>query len=350
MAILKTPKVFTVGNSSENEFTPEQIELLTLQIRDWFISDACDRSYADPLAKAREFVDQCLKATTASGKLWSKAPDDFDKRIKIKTLFDMEDGNHVAQNPNKTPEAKRNAEHREAIDQASVSSNPTDSHVMNYMKQLETDILDAYPELNTPVHKPNVMRLALLYSEQERIRIELVGAKDAARNKKIDTLNTLQKAISDTMKALDIYPEQLRKRMDQQRQGSVGDLVALIDGDAEFKAREKRWALTLALQLWWMTKHPDGKRTGPQIHDFEMWHLTRTRPIRYECSCGRQVTLVEGFTPQELQEYLIDNGVLIEKPIIPQLMTEEDLDGLADYTGSESTPSESAEGEVIDGG
>jgi hypothetical protein len=199
------------------------------------------------------------------------------------------------------------------------------------------EILNAYPELDTPAHRPNVKRLALLYSAQERIGLELPTLKGKDRDNAITTLSTLQRSVSDTMKSLDIYPDQIRKRTAAQTDGSVGDLVAMIDDDDDFRERERLWALTLALQLWWMTQHANGRGDGPQISDFEMWHMTRTRPINYECKCGHKVVLVEGFTPEELRDYLIANGVLLKKPVVPNYITEEELDGLQDFGREEPT-------------
>lgn len=335
MAMMEeAPKVFSVGTLDEDAFTADEIDLLVYKIRDWFASEECDRNYSDPLGEARAQVEQCLHATTKAGKRWRKVPEDFETRIKIRTLYDMEEGKHVSQQRAKTVEARANADHKRDLDAAKRGqgvNTATLAHLQQYQQNLSDDILATYPELDTPVHKPNVDRLALLYTEQERIRLELPGAGGKTRRDHIDTLSVIQKSVTDTMKALDIFPEQLRKRMDQQRTGSVGDLVATLGGDSEFKEREKRWSLTLALQLWWMTKHPNGKNTGPQIHDFEMWHLTRTRPINYTCKCGHEAVIVEGFTPEDLRDYLLENGVLVDKPILPQLVTEEDLNGLESY-------------------
>ncbi len=333
MAMNDTPRIYTVGTGSDDDFTPDQIELLTMQIRDWFISDECDRNYADPYKEAKDKIEQCLQATNAKRQPWLRTiPKTFESRIKVKTLFDMEDGEHISQDRAKTPAARANQSHGQSL--KDKATKVTSAKVTKYQDDVEQDILQAYPELDNPVHRPNVVRLAMLYAEQERIRIEMPGAQAGVRIKKIETLALLERTIKDCMKALDIFPDQIRKRMDKNREGSVGDLVALIDEDLDFKAREKRWAQVLALQLWWMTKHPNGKKTGPQIHDFEMWHLTRTRTMHYTCKCGVEVQLVEGFTPDELLEYLAQEGVLIEKPILPQLYTEEDLDGLAVYDGS----------------
>lgn len=350
----KIPRVFSVGPNPENDFTADEIDLLVYKVRDWFASDECDRNYSNPLKEAKDKIEQCLQATTATGKIWLKAPDRFEDRVKVKTLFDMEEGNHISQERAKTVLAKQNEAHRQALAQARQTGQgpgtATVESLQKYQQNLQKEILDAYPELDTPVHKPNVTRLAMLYTEQERIRMDLPGSSGKARRDHIETLSLLERTIKDAMKALSIYPDQLMRRMNQQRSGSVGDLVEQIGEDADFKDREKRWALTLALQLWWMTKHPNGKKTGPQIHDFEMWHLTRTRPIRYKCKCGHESIIVEGFTPEELRDYLVDHGVLIEKPIIPQLLTEEDLNGLEKYTDAESTFEDQSDSREVDSG
>lgn len=347
----KTPnvKVFSVGTGKNDDFTPAQIELLILKIRDWFISPECDRNYKDPFTEAKNAVQQCLEGITKADKIWKLAPAEFSDRIRIKTLYDMVDGRHVAQSPYKTDSAKANAAHSNAVTQANNS--PIDlgiEHILaKYQADSQLEILKAYPELNTSVHRPNVLRLAMLYTEQERIRLMLPGASASHRKNHIETLSLLQKSITDTMKSLDIYPDQINRRIAKQTQGSVGDLVALLEEDEEFKAREKRWAQTLALQLWWMTQHSNGRQNGPQIHDFEMWHLTRTRPINYTCECGRNVVLVEGFTPEDLRDYLLSEGVLVEQPILPNLITEEELNGLESYGRNEPTAEdEDSEGDV----
>lgn len=350
---IDTPQVFSVGLEDSNDYTPDEIELLIYKIRDWFISPECDRNYSDPLKEATDKVQQCLEGTTKAGKIWKTIPLTFSNRIRAKTLYDMEDGKHVAQQRDKTVVAKRNTKHRKDKEIAKYKP-PTQGITATlelYQLKSEQEILDAYPELNTPVHQPNVRRLAMFYTEQERIRLELPGASSHTRKNHIETLSLLQRSISDTMKSLDIYPDQVNKRMDAKRKGSVGDLVALLDEDEEFKDRERRWSLTLALQLWWMTKHSNGRQNGPQIHDFEMWHLTRTRPIRYNCECGRDVMLVEGFTPEDLRDYLVLHGVLVEKPVLPQLLTEEHLHGLEAYGNDQSTPEDTDnEGSLDTGG
>lgn len=332
-------KVFRVGTGPEDDFTPDEIELLTFKLRDWYVSPECDRQYDDPLGQAQEVVKQCLLGLTKDGKTWKNASNSFAQRIKIKAQYDMDTGKGIPTSSIKSPAAKRFHENQDAVEaaKAATTHQPVPmASVAQHQQDLEQAILDAYPELDTPVHRPNVKRLALLYAQQEVVSTELLTAKASSRKTLLETLATLQKTIESNMKALDIYPDQLRKRMDAQRQGSIGDLVAMVEDDNTFREREKLWALTAALQLWWMSAHPNGKKTGPQLHDFEVWHLTRSRPVHYTCKCGHEAILVEGFTPEELKAFLVDNGVLVEKPIIPHVITEDDLDGLAEFGDSQS--------------
>lgn len=335
------PKVFHVGEDEDADFHPKEIENLVHKIKDWFISPDSKRSYEDPLQEARNKVEECLLGITANGEFWKNAPDQFAKRIRMKTGFDMSKEQEIRRAMEAL--AKRNeaksAEEADALREIFENKHFTSpsEYLEAYQEVQQSDILQAYPELDTPAHRPNVKRLAMLYTEQERIRMELPGAKGKERADAISVLNTLQRTITDTMKSLDIHPDQINKRTASKADGSIGDLVAMLDEDDSFRDREKLWSLTLALQLWWMTQHKNGRGDGPQISEFEMWHMTRTRPIRHKCKCGYETVLVEGFTPEELKDYLIENGVLVETPVIPNLLSEEDLNGLSEYSGDQSS-------------
>lgn len=336
-------KVFKVGHDATDDITPEQVELLTYKIRDWFSSDACTRVYEDPTDEAREQVQQCLLGVTKDHVPWGRAPKTLAGRVRAKCMYDMDKDAGIQYKMDDRLDVRR-ARERDEVAQAAKDATAPGGKLVNaqldqYRMKLEAEIIAEYPELDTPVHRPNIRRLSLLYSQQEKVSMELDVAKATTRKTLIDTLATIQKTVESVMKSLDIYPDQIRKRMDQQRKGSIGDLVVEVESDEDFAKREKLWSLTEALQLWWMTQHLNGNKTGPQIHEFEMWHMTRCRPIDYKCECGREVVLVEGFTPDELRDYLVENGVLVEKPVIPQLIPEGDLDGLAEL-GNTSAPDE----------
>lgn len=348
------PIVFTVGTAEEDDFTADQIEALVYKIAHWYDSEDSGRNYPDALKAARKHVHQCLIGQTNAGKTWQRAPKTLEDRIKIKCNFDLssDTGIRVPQKgrprvyplPNEAEQARI-----QKTDEIAESSAPLAAFSDNrkYQDQMEKEILEVYPELDTPAHRPNVRRLAMLYAQQESVNLELSQAKGRQRKDLIDTLATIQTTVDRAMKSLEIHPDQLRKRIDSQKEGTIGDLVSKLASDKEFKKREKQWALTEALQLWWMSEHLNGQKNGPQLHPFEVWHLTRTRPIKYTCDCGREVTLVEGFEPQELRDYLVENGVLVEKPVNPHMTSEEDLEGLATFGKEDSTGESPDESEDV---
>jgi hypothetical protein len=314
----------------DGDFTPKEMDLLAYKIAEWFNSDDCDRTYDDPLQAAKEKIRECLLGITSDGKRWTRCPETFALRIKSKTMYDMETGWGKPVEKRKSPASKKYHENAPARAGAAAvtKSNPVMSTFDQdkYMRDTTSQILKTYPELDTPAHRPNVERLSLLYLQQEVISRELrVNSSFKRQQEAITSLNTLQRTIQDTQKSLDIHPDQLRKRMDAQRSGTLGDLVELLDGDEDFAKRERRWSLTLALQLWYMANHPNGRGDGPQLHPWQIWHMTRSRPIEYTCKCGHRVTLVEGFEPEELEDYLIQEGVLIREPLIPGLISERAL-------------------------
>jgi len=38
---------------------------------------------------------------------------------------------------------------------------------------------------------------------------------------------------------------------------------------------------------------------------WEIWHKTRNKPVKYTCRCGEIVTLLGGFTPEEIEKALV---------------------------------------------
>lgn len=344
------PIIFTVGRAEEDDYSPEAIEAIVYKIARWFDHPDSGRNPDDSLKDARKAVQQCLLGKTNAGKTWQRAPKRFEDRVKIKCGFDLDKDEGIVTKQQGRPRVriptKQEAKVIQSIEDTIGSPTPLASMFdsRKYQLQMEKEILEVYPELDTPAHRPNVRRLAMLYAQQESVNLELLQVTGKQRRELIDVLSTIQTTVDRAMKSLEIHPDQLRKRIDTRKEGTIGELVAKLDEDHEFKERERRWALTEALQLWWMSEHPNGTNNGPQLHPFEIWHMTRTRPINYTCSCGREVILVEGFEPHELRDYLVENGVLVEKPVNPHIISEEDLEGLSEF-GKENSGDEPVDAE-----
>lgn len=331
-------KQYVVAADGSGDFTPEEIDKITLRIATWYSSPNSGRAYPDPFEQAKKHVQEALLCETSDGRTWKRAPEDFEGRIKIKCQYDIiNDVGHVSGGRVQEfggraldPKAKAGA--------GSIrSNNPAVAgfDAEKYRAKFEKEFLTDYPELDNAAHRQNVKRLSLINAQQQVIDIELsTGLRGKAREEALSALETLEKMSERTMKLMDIHPDQLRKRVSQQKEGSFSELVAKLEDDKEFLERERIWAMQAALQLWWMTQHDNGRGDGPQLEEWELWHMTRSRLINHKCECGREYPLVEGFTPQELHDYLVKRGVLVYEPLKP-LVPDGAVDGMKEFFASE---------------
>lgn len=322
------PKVFTVGEDKRShDFTPDEFEKMVYEVAVWF---GKTRNVTDTVKEAREVLKQCLEGKTQDGRIWKSAGQNFNNRVRAKASYDLEAHDGIVRSKFGRPKKARK---QELSDGTKVIVEQTDHakvltsqfNPKTYRDRIERDLYKAYPELDNPAYKPNVRRLSLLYAEQELIDLEMQAASGNANKRQtlLESLDKVQKNVAATMAALDIHPNQLRKKLDKRREGSLGDLVAALDGDADFAKREKDWALQLAYQLWWMHNHPNGRGDGVQMEEWEIWHMTRSRPIKHTCRCGQTDIIVEGFTPKELREYLLRNGMNLTQPALPVIKQRE---------------------------
>jgi hypothetical protein len=332
-------KMFRVGDGPDADFSMLEIENLTLRLIAWFKDPKCDRNFSDPEQQAKDIIQQCLKCVKQDGDPWKNAPHTFQSRIRVKAAYDMETGAGIPIRASKHPDAVRRLD-KEAEESANAVQDIipalVEFDIEEYRQKQLRNILSTFPELDNPVHLPNVRRLALYYSQQEMIdRMVSSGSVKPGTPKSsdiLDELESLNKSIDALMKTLDIHPDSLRKKIKENTDGTLGDLVVMLDMDEEFKEREKLWALQAALQLWYMHEHPNGDLSGPQMEEWEIWHMTRTRPFSFTCKCGiKYHNIIQGFTPKELKEYLIKHGILIEVPAIPGLITHEDVEGIGEF-------------------
>jgi hypothetical protein len=323
------------------DFTYEYIETVILDCAKWWAKPESGRKYADPIQMAREKIRECLLGLKPDGTVWDTAPNDFRKRVKIKCNYDIKakKGVPVKQRRRKLePEAAEGAKQLHGMTPVSSSVD-----IEAVSTQYVEDILSEFPELDNAAHLPNVESLADVYTQRKVISNELkFGVKGAVRTQLLEQLKTIETMADSMMNKLGIHPNQVRKKLTENANSSIADLVSQIDEDTEFREREKQWSLQLALQFWWMSEHNNYRQDGPNVSDFEIWHATRSRPIRHKCSCGRETLLVDGFEPLELRDLLVKEGVLVEVPVIG-LFTSEELRGLA-TAGLEVTHEETIAG------
>lgn len=356
----KGKKIYTVGSKAKgDDFDKAEIELLIYKIARWFASEECDRVYDDPMEAAKEKVQESLLAKTADGSPWQVAPNTFEARIKSKCLFDMETDTGISVPRVKAPHAVAKRD-KDAIRKAKNLSGSVNFDAEKFRESFEKQVMKEFPELDNPAHRPNIRRLSLILAQQEEIDryLDTMSSGDFSKKRMnmVEGLERIQKMADSTMKSLGIHPDQVRKKLNMQEAGTVGDLVATIENDEDWREREEQWRLTLALQLYWMSlPHEIGPRAGRlpgvQLHPWDIWHMTRSRPIDFTCPvCSTQYELVEGFEPQELYDYLVGKGVLVEEPVIPQLTSEDDLKGIDDHFGKKDDDDSPEEEEVEDNG
>lgn len=329
-----TPKKFVVGNKDEGaDFSREEIDALVYKIAMWFSSPNSGYNFDDPVEEAKKKVQQCLLGVNSKGEPWRGAPTDFAKRIRAICNFDMESETGIPNRRNSKRVAQK-AHDEEAKEAAKEIANSNPVAIQfdqeEYRRKLEQDTYAAFPELDNPATRPHVESYSLLMAQRKVIDMELaLNPKSKQRDALLKSLKTVNEMADAQMRMLGIHPDQIRKNVSSRASSTVADLVAQIENDEDFRHRERVWALQLALQLYWMSEHYNGRKTGPQLHDFEIWHMTRTRPIKFKCRHGEEYTIVEGFEPHELRDWLIREGVLVEEPVIPNLISADDLKGLA---------------------
>ena len=333
-------KQFVVGDKSTGaDFSKEEIEALIYKLALWFKSDECDRAYDDPVASARQKVQECLLATTEDGSPWKMAPHEFAKRIKAKCSYDITTDTGIS-----SPRVKRGEGRKLSKEAKEGAASLKDGNAVMaafdqnaFRGKVEADILLAFPELDNPAHRPNVESLSGMYAQRKVIDLELAAGVTAnKREVLLKSMKMIEEMADTTMRRLGVHPDQIRRRISDRTASSVADLVAQIEDDDEWRKREKVWALQLALQLWWMSEHPNGRKTGPNLADFEIWHMTRNRPVNFTCRCGVTTPVVEGFEPKDLWAWLVKEGVLVEEPVLPFIKRDE-LTGLNDYFSQDGT-------------
>jgi hypothetical protein len=331
-----TIKQFIIGNDiGDGDFSHAQIEEMIVNLAKWFAAPESGMSYPDPLETARAKVRECLLGVKADGSVWQQAPDDFRKRLKIKANYDYKAKRGVPvkkrtreRNVDKTAKAKATGVRVTKMQPVHATTN-----VEAESESFTADILSVFPELDNAAHRPTVEALGDVYAQRKVISAELkLGVTASKRDTLLNQMKTIEMMTDSMMSKLGIHPNQVRKKIVDEADSSVADLVAHISDDKEFQKREKQWSLQLALQLWWMSEHNNYVQDGPNVSDWEIWSLTRSRPIRHKCKCSYECVLVEGFEPHELRDMLLHEGVLIEQPVMGNFMTAEDLAGLATFT------------------
>jgi hypothetical protein len=174
--------------------------------------------------------------------------------------------------------------------------------------ELRESYLKQFPELDNVASRTELEMLCDLQMQQERQRLKLLRATPDFN---AGTLLDLSKAVVELKKALGIHPDQLAKRVDPDRQGSIAEAIKKLSPGGVDRARElrDRFFLEEMLQLWKMyhTPSPNPNSGGYQLDDIRLFAHTKCRT----CACSRcgQRNFV-GIDIEEIEEYLEHHDVI----------------------------------------
>ncbi len=280
------------------DFTEEQYKKWLSQLT-WWVSSRMT-NIEDPAAYAEKVIKAGLNGTKVDGRPWTGVSTDFFKRVKQLAGYDLNLGIGVREPTRKTH-----------INPAHTASKTTELPPLDLKEAMELrhsyikELIQKYPHLDTPVYKPKVEELAETVIKSRMISNEFLTSRGTTLEKLSKIRESLHKQIGELMEFLEISPKQrLTKALDA-KNSDVGSIVARLEsyGDT-WKEFEKIDSLRELLQLYKMLKstRPDG---SPQLNDWELWHMTRNRPIKFTCRCGESYELLGGFTSDEIEQALL---------------------------------------------
>lgn len=288
---------FAIGKDFREEDFHKWIDQLI-----WWIGDRFPR-IRDPREHAEKIMKAALNGTKLDGNEWVGISDDFFARVIQLSGFDVKRGvgvrdpkNHASQTHVVT---KKSGEKTKDIPPVDIQEG------MKIRADYVADLLHKYPHLDTPVYKPKVEELAETIVKSRMISVDFI----LSRGKELELLSkireSLHRQISELMKFLEIAPEQHARKQLDAKNADVGSLIAKMEAYGEvWEEYERLDALRELIQKYRMLKNirPDGT---PQLNDWELWHMTRNRPVKFTCKCGLTYELLGGFTPEEIEAALV---------------------------------------------
>ena len=264
------------------DFTEEQYTKWLSQLT-WWVSSRMP-NIENPSTYAEKVIKAGLNGTKVDGKEWVGVTTDFFKRIKQIAGFDLKLGIGVRE------PVKRN--YNSPVHTAGKTEELPPLNLeaaMELRQNYINDLIQKYPHLDTPVYKPKVEELAETVIKSRMISSDFLTARGTTLERLSKVRESLHKQIGELMEFLEISPKQRLTKTLEAKNSDVGSIVARLEsyGDS-WREFEKIDALRELLQLYKMLKstRPDG---SPQLNDWELWHMTRNRPIKFTCRSRRNL-------------------------------------------------------------
>lgn len=288
------PEIYAIGVN----FTQEDYNKWTEQLT-WWIGDRMPK-IPNPRVHAENVLEAARYGRKLNGDAWKNVTKDFFKRVMLLTGFDLKSGVGIRDPRKNQPKSGVRR------DVTSQDMAPLDlSEALKLRTQYITDLMTKYPHLDTPVYKPKVEELAETIVKSRMISNDFIASKGKQLAELSKVRESLHKQIGELMEFLEISPKQRVTKTLESKNADVGSLIARLESYGEvWKEYERLDSLRELLQFYKMLKssRPDG---SPQLNDWEIWHLTRNRPTKFTCKCGETFELLGGFTPEEIEQALV---------------------------------------------
>lgn len=284
------------------DFSQEQYDKWLSQLT-WWVTDRMP-NVADPKLHASKILNAARYGTKLNGEPWKGVSQDFFKRVIALCGFDVQHGVGV-RDPFKSsghlgrPKGSLNKLNADEVPPINMTE------AITLRDQYTNDLLAKYPHLDTPVYKPKVEELSETIVKSRMISADFVAAKGKALADLSKIRESLHKQIGELMEFLEISPKQRVTKTLDAKNADVGSLIAKLESYGEtWHDFERLDALRELLQLYKMLKseRPDGT---PQLNDWELWHMTRSRAFKFTCRHGETYELIAGFTPEEIENALL---------------------------------------------
>lgn len=286
---------FKIGEDFSKEDYEKWLEQLT-----WWIGSRMP-NIQDSAAHAKTVIRAALNGSKLDGQPWPGVSNDFYKRIKQLVGFDLEKGIGIRE-----PSPTIRMVSKEHTKSKTTVLPPIDlEKTMQFRQEYVNDLITKYPHLDTPVYKPKVEELAETIAKSRMISTDFMTASGAALEKLSKIRESLHKQIGELMEFLEISPKQRVTKLLDSKNADVGSLVARLESYAEYWSEYERIdALRELIQLYRMlqSSRPDGTK---QLNDWEVWHMTRCKPMTFTCRHGETYELIDGFTPEEIEAALL---------------------------------------------
>lgn len=278
------------------DFSEEDYDKWVTQLQ-WWVAQTMP-NVEDPRKHSEAILLAGMNGTKLDGSPWNGISPDFYKRIRQLAGFDLKTGVGLRR---ATPVAtERSGKKTQKEDLPPIDLKEYLADKVEYIKEL----LSKYPHLESEVYTPKVDELAETIMKSRMLSRDFVTSSGPTLERLNRIRESLHKQIKELMEFLEISPKFIMNKQKESDTADVGSLVSKMEsyGDV-WQEYERIDALRELLQKFHQVNNtrPDGT---PQLNDWEVWHMTRTKPIRFTCRCGEKYTLLDGFTPEEIEEAL----------------------------------------------